>query len=92
MDHNHLPPPIPQIALSPADSSEATTTGLAPVRHSGAAPLPSRQTTTQTFLSSYTSQPGDASEGVSPPSPALSTEPLFPNKTSTSLRDNLDVS
>jgi hypothetical protein len=93
MDHNHLPPPvpssIPEIALSPALDSETSSSS----RHlSDVAPSPSRQTTTQTFLTSYSTQPPSAPSETSeanPPSPALSNQPLL---TSTSLRDNLDVS
>lgn len=91
MDHNHLPPPIPSsipsIALSPATDTSPRHPSDTP-----APPSPSRQTTTQTFLTSYSTQPSSTPSETSeaPPSPALSTQPLFPNKTSTALRDNLD--
>ena len=105
MDNNHLPPAIPSIALSPAEesvaslplprlgsptspSTESPNTASSP-RHFES---PSRQTTTQTFLSSYSTQPAAETGDFCPPSPALSNEPLFENKNTTSLRDNLDVS
>lgn len=82
MDHPALPPAItasiPSIALSPADPSA-----------SSRAPLesPPRQTDERhSYLSTATTSDS------SPPSPALSTQPLVSNKNSTSLRDNLDVS
>lgn len=108
MDNNHLPPAIPSIALSPAEESAAssplphlappTSTSESTNTASSSSPRHpesfSRQTTTQTFLSSYSTQPTAPSETseISPPSPALSNEPLFANKNTTSLRDNLDVS
>ncbi|GAA5933412.1 calcium-transporting ATPase PMC1 [Sporobolomyces koalae] len=86
MADSHLPPAIPSIALSPAPRA-AHDEPDSPSRHS-----PQGTTTSSyPFLSTPTptSPPSETSD-VNPPSPSLSTEPLFPHKTSTALRDNLD--
>ncbi|GAA5906237.1 hypothetical protein JCM6882_006083 [Rhodosporidiobolus microsporus] len=82
-----LPPPVPEIAVSPAqEAQQPSPTSSSSGEHSAATP-PRRPSDAGTFPSTA----GYATSDGSPPSPTHSHEPLVgTGTTSTSLRDNLD--